>query len=104
MATFKYPAITGLDIETKLRFLVPASFDPPWLPVDSVDMNNRQARGLVLAWRDSTQWVFDWKVTPSSMQAVEGEPEEFPPVPWDFAWCPLTSKGAARFRRWLPIP
>jgi hypothetical protein len=41
MTAFEYPAITGFDIETKLRLLVPVSFDPPRLPVDSVDMNDR---------------------------------------------------------------
>ncbi|MBB6286305.1 hypothetical protein M2397_003572 [Pseudomonas sp. BIGb0381] len=46
MTTFEYPAITGLDLKTKLRLLVPASFSPTWLPVDSVDMNDRQAREL----------------------------------------------------------
>ncbi|XXE77038.1 hypothetical protein J3P75_15945 [Pseudomonas sp. R1-1] len=46
MATFEYPATSGLYIETKPRFFVPAAFDPPGLPVDSVDMNDRQARAL----------------------------------------------------------
>ena len=66
--------------------------------------DDSQARGLVLAWRESTQWVFDWKVALRSMQAFEGDQKDFPPVPWDFAWCPLKSNGAAGFRRWLPIP
>jgi hypothetical protein len=44
MATFEYPTITGLDLVTKVRFLVPASFNPPRLPVDSVYMNDWQAR------------------------------------------------------------
>jgi hypothetical protein len=46
MATFEYPALTGLDLATKLGLLVPAAFDPPWLPVDGVDMNHRQTRAL----------------------------------------------------------
>jgi len=53
MATFEYPAISSLYIETKPRLLVRASFDPPWLPVDSVDMNDRQARALTKLTRQS---------------------------------------------------
>jgi hypothetical protein len=53
MTTFEYPAITGLDLETKLRLLVPASFYPTWLPVDSVDMNDRQALELTKLTRQS---------------------------------------------------
>jgi hypothetical protein len=53
MATFEYPAFTGLDLETKPRLLVPVSFNPPWLPVDSVDMNDRQARALTKLTRQS---------------------------------------------------
>jgi hypothetical protein len=41
MATFENPAIKGLDLATEMRLLVPASFDPPWLPLNSVDMNDR---------------------------------------------------------------
>lgn len=63
-----------------------------------------QARGLVLVWRESTDWVFDWKVTAPPMQDPAYDQAEFPPVPWDFAWSPLTGKGAAEFRRWLPVP
>ncbi|QUW64552.1 hypothetical protein KFQ04_18260 [Pseudomonas synxantha] len=46
MASFEYPAFTGLDLKAKLRLRVAAAFDPPWLPVDSVDMNDRQTRAL----------------------------------------------------------
>jgi hypothetical protein len=53
MTTFEYPAFTGLDLEAKPRLLVPASFDPPWLPMNSVDMNDRQARALTKLTRQS---------------------------------------------------
>ncbi|MDD1147856.1 putative natural product biosynthesis protein [Pseudomonas protegens] len=69
-----------------------------------INTDDSQARGLVLAWRGSPDWVFDWKVAPRLVPAADGEPEEYPPVPWDFAWCPLSSKGGSGFRRWLPIP
>lgn len=62
------------------------------------------ARGLVLAWQGSPQMLFDWKVAPRPMLAPDVEQEELPPVPWDFAWCPLTGKGGTGFRRWLPVP
>ena len=69
-----------------------------------INTDDSQARGLVLAWQGSPMRVFDWKVAPRSVAGVDPEKEEFPPTPWDFAWCPLTGKGGAGFRRWLPIP
>jgi len=48
--------------------------------------------------------MFDWKQAPRPVPGLEADLEEFPPVPWDFAWCPLTGKGGVGFRRWLPIP
>ena len=42
MAALEYPALTGLYFKTKLSLLVRASLQPPWLPVDGVDMNDRQ--------------------------------------------------------------
>lgn len=74
-----------------------------WITTD-----DSQAQGLVLAWRGSPEpvfdcTVFDWKVAPRLAVGAEHE-EALPPVPWDFAWCPLTGKGAGGFRRWLPIP
>jgi hypothetical protein len=46
MATLEYPVIAGLDLKTKPRLLVPGSFNPSWLPVDSVDMNHWQSGAL----------------------------------------------------------
>lgn len=43
MPTFEDPALTGLDLMTKTRLLVPTPLDPPWLPVNRVDMHDRQA-------------------------------------------------------------
>jgi uncharacterized repeat protein (TIGR04061 family) len=69
-----------------------------------INTDDSQARGLVLAWQGSPMRVFDWKVAPRSIAGVDPEKEDFPPAPWDFSWCPLTGKGGAGFRRWLPIP
>lgn len=69
-----------------------------------INTDDSLARGLVLAWQGSPQMLFDWKVAPRPMLAPDVEQEELPPVPWDFAWCPLTGKGGTGFRRWLPVP
>ena len=69
-----------------------------------INTDDSQAMGLVLAWQSSRMRVFDWKVAPRSVAGVDPEKEDFPPPPWDFSWCPLTGKGGAGFRRWLPIP
>lgn len=69
-----------------------------------INTDDSQARGLVLAWQGSPMRVFDWKVAPRSIAGVDPEKEDFPPTLWDFSWCPLTGKGGAGFRRWLPIP
>ena len=69
-----------------------------------VNTDDSQARGMVLVWQGSPMRVFDWKVEPRSVPGNDPEHEEFPPAPWDFAWCPLTGKGGSGFRRWLPIP
>ncbi|MBZ9783771.1 putative natural product biosynthesis protein [Pseudomonas sp. REP124] len=69
-----------------------------------INTDDSQARGLVLVWQGSPMKVFDWKVAPRVVPGVDLEQEELPPVPWDFAWCPLTGKGGVGFRRWLPIP
>jgi len=53
MAAFEYPTISGLYIETKLCLLVRTSLDPPWLPVNSVDMNDRQTCALTKLTRQS---------------------------------------------------
>ena len=46
MATFEYPAVTGFNLKAEVGFLVPGSLYPSWLPVDGVDMHDRQARAL----------------------------------------------------------
>jgi len=63
-----------------------------------VNSDESQAQGVVLAWQGSPVNVFDWK------QAPHGTADQhvLPPVPWDFAWCPLAGKGG--FSRWLPVP
>ena len=47
MATFEYPAITRLDLQAKTRLLIRASFDPAWLPMDGIDMNDRQTHPTI---------------------------------------------------------
>ncbi|MFJ2684288.1 putative natural product biosynthesis protein [Pseudomonas sp. NPDC087342] len=72
-----------------------------------INTDDSQARGLVVTWQGSLMRVFDWKVAPRTLPTgltEDPEAEEFPPAPWDFAWCPLTGKGGTGFRRWLPIP
>ena len=69
-----------------------------------INTDDSQARGLVLAWQGTPEKVFDWKQAPRLVPGLEADLEEFPPVPWDFAWCPLTGKGGVGFRRWLSIP
>lgn len=46
MPAFEDPALTGLDLMTKTRLLVPAPLDPPWLPMNRVDVHDRQACAL----------------------------------------------------------
>lgn len=61
-----------------------------------VNTDDSQAQGVVLAWQGST--VFDWKGT-----ALTGaEHQGLPAADWDFAWCPLGTRGA--FSGWLPVP
>lgn len=46
MAAFEYPAITGLDLVAKAGLFVAASLDPSRLPMNRVDVNDRQARAF----------------------------------------------------------
>jgi hypothetical protein len=43
MTTFKNPLIASFDLVTQSSLLVCVSLDPPRLPMDSVDMDNRQS-------------------------------------------------------------
>jgi len=58
-----------------------------------VNSDDSQARGVVRAWQDSPERVFDWKLAPRLVAGYESDLEELPPVPWDFDWRPLTGKG-----------
>ncbi len=51
---FEDPTLTGLDLMAKTRLLVTAALDPPWLPVNRVDMHDRQARALAKLTRQGT--------------------------------------------------
>ncbi|MFC6298014.1 putative natural product biosynthesis protein [Pseudomonas sp. CCM 7893] len=62
-----------------------------------IHTDDSHAQGVVLAWQGTSVRVFDWKDRPYSV--VE---EQLPPVPWDFAWCPLSEKTP--FQRWLSVP
>jgi len=59
--------------------------------------------GVVLGWQGGP-CVYDWKprLRLGGRQPA-AEAEELPPLPWDFAWCPLSSTGATAFRRWLQV-
>jgi hypothetical protein len=46
MTAFKYPLLTGLDLTTKACLLVLTALDPPGLPVDGIDVNDRQPGAL----------------------------------------------------------
>ncbi len=54
MPAFEDPALTGLNLMTKTRFLVPAPLHPPWLPMNRVDMHNWQACALAKLARQGT--------------------------------------------------
>ncbi len=63
------------------------------------------AIGIVLGWGGDNIHVFDWK--PQQRQRprpMAAELEELPPVPWDFAWSPLSTTSGTGFRRWLRVP
>ncbi|MFJ7794334.1 putative natural product biosynthesis protein [Pseudomonas sp. NPDC096950] len=68
-----------------------------------IHTDDSQAQGIVVVWQPLSMKVFDWKVAPGSLTGAEAEEDEFPPAPWDFAWCPLARQGSAGFRRWLPV-
>jgi len=42
MTAFKNPLIASLDLATKASLLICVSLDPPRLPMDLVDMDDRQ--------------------------------------------------------------
>jgi len=68
-----------------------------------VSSDESPALGVVLGWQGGP-CVYDWKprLRLGGRQPA-AEAEELPPLPWDFAWCPLSSTGATAFRRWLQV-
>lgn len=66
--------------------------------------DHSEALGVVLAWQGSAAPVFDWKHSARpACRPMAVELEELPPPPWDFAWCPLSTRSGAGFRRWLKV-
>jgi hypothetical protein len=47
MATFKNPPILSLCLATKTSLLIQGAFDPTGLPMDCIDMDDRQTKALV---------------------------------------------------------
>ncbi|WP_367949529.1 putative natural product biosynthesis protein [Pseudomonas sp. SBB6] len=62
-----------------------------------------EARGLVLAWQPMSTLIIEWKAGARG-KAVIDDSEGLPAPPWNFSWSPLTGRGGAGFRRWLPVP
>ena len=58
--------------------------------------DDSQAAGIALSWRNVR--VLDWKGAAST--AAERQVSAAPDL--DFAWCPLSERGA--FGEWLPVP
>ncbi|MCF7202150.1 putative natural product biosynthesis protein [Pseudomonas oligotrophica] len=68
-----------------------------------VSRDDSAALGVVLGWQGGVR-VFDWKARARLVgRSPAAEQEELPPLPWDFAWCPLSSSNASAFRRWLRV-
>jgi uncharacterized repeat protein (TIGR04061 family) len=86
----------GVNAEHIETFMIAAA--ARWINTD-----DSQAAGLVLTWKGMAEKVFDWKKSPEPSTRIALEQEETPPTAWDFAWCPLSGKKGANFRRWLPV-
>lgn len=69
-----------------------------------VASDNSSAIGIVLGRQASSEHIFDWKPwVRQSGRLLAAEAEELPPVPWDYAWSPLSTTAGTGFRRWLRV-
>ena len=69
-----------------------------------IDTDETQSVGLVLAWEGSPVRVYDWKVKPRLSGGIDSQYDALAPLPWDFAWRPLSGGEGGGFNHWLPIP